>query len=85
MQQEPRLALDGGADGLRFYETIIRRAHQYLKPEGFLFFEIGDGQAAAVKALIEKNPFYRNISLYPDHTQTDRVVSAQKDEHTWKS
>ncbi len=85
VQQEPRLALDGGLDGLRFYETIIRRAHQYLKPEGFLFFEIGDDQAGAVKALLEKNPFYRNICFYPDHTQTDRVVSAQKDEHTWKS
>lgn len=77
VRQEPRLALDGGHDGLRFSETIIRRAHQYLKPEGFLFFEIGDNQAAAVKALIEKNPFYRNICFYPDHTQTDRVVCAQ--------
>ncbi len=77
VRQEPRLALDGGADGLRFYETIIRRAHQYLKPEGFLFFEVGDDQAAAVKVLLEKNPFYRNICFYPDHTQTDRVVCAQ--------
>ena len=85
VRQEPRLALDGGADGLRFYETIIRRAHQYLKPEGYLFFEIGDGQAASVKALLEKSPFYRNICFYPDYTQTDRIVSAQKDEHTWKS
>lgn len=85
VRQEPRLALDGGPDGLRFYETIIRRAHQYLKPEGFLFFEIGDGQAAEVKALIEKNPSYRNICFYPDHTQTDRIVSAQKDEQTWKN
>ena len=101
VQQEPRLALDGGADGLRFYETIIRRAHQYLKPEGYLFFEIGDGQAASVKALLEKSPFYRNICFYPDYTQTDRVVCSQtdrvvcsqtdrvvceqKDEHTWKS
>ena len=93
VQQEPRLALDGGADGLRFYETIIRRVHQYLKPEGYLFFEIGDGQAAPVEALLEKNPFYRNIRFYPDHTQTDRVVCSQttlsvceqKDTHTWKS
>lgn len=77
VRQEPRLALDGGADGLRFFETIIRRAHQYLKPEGYLFFEIGDGQTKAVKALLIKNPFYRNICFYPDHTQTERVVSAQ--------
>ncbi|MBI5024748.1 MAG: peptide chain release factor N(5)-glutamine methyltransferase [Candidatus Omnitrophica bacterium] len=101
VRQEPRLALDGGSDGLRFYEAIIRRACQYLKPEGYLFFEIGDDQAAAVKAFLTQNPFYRNVCFYPDHTQTDRVVCAQtakvvcsqttrvvceqKDEHTWKS
>ncbi len=85
VQQEPRLALDGGGDGLRFYEIITRRAYQYLKPEGYLFFEIGDGQAASVKTLLEKNPFYRNICFYPDHTQTERVVSAQKDTPIWKS
>ncbi len=77
VRQEPRLALDGGSDGLRFYATIIRRAYQYLKPEGYLFFEIGDDQAAAVKAFLTQNPFYRNICFYPDHTQTDRVVCAQ--------
>ena len=85
VQKEPRLALDGGADGLRFYEMIIRRAQQYLKPEGFLFFEVGDGQAPAVKALIEKNPVYRDICFSPDRAKTDRIVSAQKDTHSWKS
>jgi len=77
VQQEPRLALEGGGDGLQFFETIIRRAYQYLKPAGYLFFEIGDAQAAPVRALLEKSPFYRNISFYQDHTQTDRIVSAQ--------
>lgn len=77
VRQEPRLALDGGSDGLRFYETIIRRACQYLKPEGYLFFEIGDDQAAAVKEFLTQNSFYRNICFYPDHTQTNRVVCAQ--------
>lgn len=77
VQREPRLALDGGPNGLQFYEIIIRRAHQYLKPEGFLFFEIGDDQSAAVKVLLEKNLFYRDICFYPDHTRTDRVVCAQ--------
>ena len=77
VRQEPRLALDGGPDGLRFFEIIIRRAHQYLKPEGYLFFEIGDDEAASVKTLLTQNPFYRDICFYPDHTQTQRVVSAQ--------
>ena len=85
VRQEPLLALDGGPDGLRFFETIIRRAHQYLKPEGYLFLEIGDEQATAVKALLTQNPFYKNICFYPDHIQTDRIVSAQKDTHLWKN
>ena len=77
VQQEPRLALDGGMDGLRFFDMIIRRAHQYLKSAGYLFFEIGDGQAASIKTFLMQNPFYKNICFYPDHTQTDRIVSAQ--------
>ena len=77
VRQEPRLALDGGMDGSRFFEMIIRRACQYLRPEGYLFLEIGDGQAAPVRALFEKSPFYRDISFYQDHTKTDRIVSAQ--------
>lgn len=43
---EPRLALDGGADGLSFYERYLGDAVNLLKPEGAVFFEIGEARAS---------------------------------------
>ena len=39
---EPRLALDGGEDGMNFYRLILSQARRILKPEGFIIFELGD-------------------------------------------
>lgn len=50
---EPRLALDGSADGLLFYRCIIKEAPKYLRKNGYLFFEIGCEQADAVSGLME--------------------------------
>lgn len=48
---DPRAALDGGADGLAAYRTIVAGAALYLEPNGFLALEIGHDQAGAVSAL----------------------------------
>ena len=48
---DPRGALDGGADGLSAYRTLIPQAAQRLKREGLLALEVGAGQGAAVGAL----------------------------------
>ena len=48
---DPRKALDGGADGLDAYRTIIAGAALFLEPSGFLALEIGSDQAGAVSAL----------------------------------
>ena len=50
---EPRLALDGGADGLDAYRAIAARLPQLLRPGGVFAFEVGKGQAEAVMALAE--------------------------------
>jgi release factor glutamine methyltransferase len=50
---EPRLALDGGADGLDAYRAIIARLPDLLRPGGTFAFEVGKGQAEAVMALAE--------------------------------
>jgi release factor glutamine methyltransferase len=50
---EPRLALDGGADGLDAYRAITARLPQLLRPGGVVAFEVGKGQAEAVTALVE--------------------------------
>jgi len=49
---EPRAALDGGADGLDFYRSIVAAAPSLLKPRGALVLELGAGQTQAVTALL---------------------------------
>ena len=49
---EPRLALDGGDDGLFFYRALAAQAAAYLAPGGTLLLEVGAGQAQAVCALL---------------------------------
>ncbi|MGD9837862.1 MAG: peptide chain release factor N(5)-glutamine methyltransferase [Afipia sp.] len=51
---DPRLALDGGADGLDAYRAITPQAASLLTPQGVLVFEVGDGQSADVSALIRQ-------------------------------
>ncbi len=72
---EPRLALDGGGDGLDFYRRIIKTA--VLKDGGLLAFEIGYDQGAEVSALM-KNGGYRNVEIIRDIENRDRVVLGYK-------
>jgi len=48
VRSEPRVALDGGYDGLHFYRRIIKRANEYLRPAGTLVMEAGFGQAGEI-------------------------------------
>lgn len=70
---EPLMALDGGADGLAFYRRITERAGAYLSSGGMLFFEIGCGQAEAVRLLMEETGF-GEITVVKDFAGLDRVV-----------
>ncbi len=71
---EPKIALDGGKDGLEFYRKIISGAGQYLKTGGKLFFEIGYDQAESVSKLLSAD--FENIEIFKDYGGNDRVVSA---------
>jgi len=57
---EPRLALDGGADGLEIYRKIAGEASKYLNREGTLIMEVGEGEAEAVVRMF-KNASYSMI------------------------
>lgn len=48
---DPRPALDGGADGLAFYRMFASQAKSFLKPDGKLMLEFGDGQSPAIKKM----------------------------------
>lgn len=71
---EPRIALDGGGDGLEFYRRIINEGYLYLKPGGLLALEIGFNQADPVKSLVERNGNYSSFRIIKDLAQKDRVV-----------
>ncbi len=70
---EPIWALDGGEDGLRFYKAIIKYWKSLLRPGGFLLFEVGEGQAEAVKEMILSAGFSR-AETRKDSIGVDRVV-----------
>ncbi len=75
-QYEPRLALDGDEDGLKFYRQIIMEAGEYLKNEGYIFFEIGYNQAEQVKELLNDGG-YEDIVILQDLSGLDRVAAAR--------
>ena len=73
---EPLQALDGKEDGLYFYRKIAAQAKRYLKPEGWLLFEIGYDQAAEVGEIMRKSG-YGQIQVKKDLAGLDRVVSGK--------
>ncbi len=54
---EPKLALDGGADGLDFYRNIAANASKYLTRGGMVIMEVGEGEAAEVVKLFKGNAY----------------------------
>lgn len=73
---EPRLALDGGEDGLDFYRKIAENSPDYLQKGGYLLCEIGYDQGQKVSELLEKEGF-SEIRVVKDFSQNDRVVIGQ--------
>lgn len=73
-EHEPRMALDGTADGLFFYRRIVQESPSYLKEGGWLCMEIGYDQGAAVQQLMEARGFV-TVSVIKDLAGLDRVVS----------
>ena len=76
-RHEPRLALDGGPDGLDAYRVLAGEALRVLKPDGHLAFEIGHTQADAVVSILQAAGA-EDIRVHRDLAQRDRVVSAAK-------
>jgi release factor glutamine methyltransferase len=74
-QYEPRGALDGGLDGLRFMDRLLATASRYLRPSGALLLEIGASQGRAVSALVRQHIPGCNLALYQDYAGLDRLVA----------
>lgn len=73
-EHEPRMALDGGEDGLDFYRRIIAESPAYLNGGGKLYLEIGFDQGDAVQRLMLEQGF-REVNIVQDYAGLDRVVS----------
>ena len=74
---EPRQALDGGEDGLKFYRRIGTESPKYIKSSGHLFLEIGYNQAPDVCSLLAERNEYSNIVVFKDLAGRNRVVKAE--------
>ena len=74
---EPRLALDGGADGLDCYRRIAHQASDHIRPGGYLLLEVGDGQSAEVEKLLAEVGRFAEVQTKPDLNEVLRVVVAR--------
>jgi release factor glutamine methyltransferase len=77
LKSEPELALDGGIEGLDKINDLCRQAPGKIKPGGRLLLEIGQGQAAAVKAILHNVFPDGAVEIYRDLGGIDRVVSVR--------
>lgn len=75
-EHDPRLALDGGPDGLRPYRAIAREAAAHLRREGVVLLEIGTGQGSDVTDIFAEMGF-KSIELEYDLAGHERMVVAK--------
>jgi release factor glutamine methyltransferase len=80
VQREPRMALDGGADGLDLIRRIAREGQSWLKPGGRLAMEIGEEQGDAVKRLLLEEGWVE-VSVEKDLARLDRLALARAPGH----
>ena len=75
VRREPRLALDGGGDGLDLYRRLLPQAAVWLAPGGLLACEIGPGQADVLIGLLQQDS-WQQARLIRDYRGEERVVAA---------
>lgn len=74
VRREPKIALDGGEDGLDFYKKIIDEGYEYLKYGGYICLEIGYDQKEEVMKIIDDKKQYINTYCKKDLYDNDRVI-----------
>ena len=74
---EPKLALDGGLEGLSVIRKVIKKSSELIKTHGKLILEIGHDQKEIVKKMLNQNNFYVNETL-KDLAKNDRCIISTK-------
>jgi release factor glutamine methyltransferase len=72
---DPRVALDGGADGLDFYRKLAAEAKPFLKRDGKIMLEFGDGQADAIRKIFETEKWVVE-AVREDYSHRQRILIA---------
>ncbi len=75
---EPRIALDGGQNGLECIEQIVKKAESHLKADGFLMLEIGHDQQQEVESLLRDRSAYHQVYSLKDYGGHWRVVVGRR-------
>jgi release factor glutamine methyltransferase len=78
LANEPREAFDGGPYGLSIHQRVVREALPFLKPGGWLLFEIGLGQARQVRLLFERTRAYEDLRTVANAAGEARVIAGRK-------
>ena len=73
---DPKVALDGGVDGLDFYRLIALQAGAFLKPAGKVMVEFGDGQAEAIRNIFGAEKWIVE-AVKEDYSQRARILVAR--------
>ena len=74
---EPKMALDGGDDGLDFYRKIIKFWKEKLKPEALIAFELGINQHSELFDIMSESEF-ENIRIFDDFSGIRRIIIGSK-------
>jgi len=74
---EPKLALDGGLEGLSVIRKVIKKSSELIKIRGKLILEIGHDQKELVKKMLNENNFYVN-ETFKDLAKNDRCIVSTK-------
>lgn len=80
-EHEPRLAFDGGPFGIAILMRCISDAPRFLRPGGWLGFEVGLGQGAGIMKRLEKNRLFQTTQAITDAAGEIRAILAQSSEH----
>lgn len=84
VRHEPRIALDGGSDGLDFYRRIINDSPVYLEENGYLILEMGFNQRNAIEKIADDCGCFSVVRIVRDYNNIERIiVLKKKQESTW--
>jgi release factor glutamine methyltransferase len=76
-RHEPEAAFNGGAYGVSILMKLLKNAPRFLRPGGWLGFEVGHGQGPGLARQLERNPGFAAVETYADAAGEIRAILAK--------